>query len=75
MKKTRNIAKKAFMRTRRILHLIDFIKLAEKVSGNQSSPPTVRVRHPDEEVRVAPWNDAYRQSSGYGIHNRSQGEP
>ncbi len=71
MKKTRSIAKKTFMRTRRILHLMDFIKLAERLSGNQSSPTSVRVRHPDEEVRVAPWGNAYRQSHSFGTNQPS----
>ncbi len=43
------------MRIGRALHLADFIKIAERLPGNHDEDLRVRIRNPDEEVRLTNW--------------------
>ncbi len=43
------------MRSERALHLADFIKIAEQLPKNQEETLRIRIRNPDEEVRLSRW--------------------
>ncbi len=43
------------MRTERALHLADFIKIVEQLPKNQEENFRIRIRNPDEEVRLSRW--------------------
>lgn len=61
------------MQKTRKLHLMDFIKLAERLDSDDHQPRRLRIRQPDEEIRLAPWSSIYPNLPGWSQSSQGKG--